>query len=83
MKDTMAAGMFDALEEEIEDAGMNIKMSEKELENVNIVYEATYIHKKKFNKKIKDLEVITSPSKLTLVVCTDEELSCYDLDTLE
>ena len=28
VKDTMAAGLFKALEDEIEDAGMNIKMSE-------------------------------------------------------
>jgi len=39
--------------------------------------------KKKFLDDIKDMEVVSNPAETTLVICTDFELSTYDLYTLE
>jgi hypothetical protein len=47
------------------------------------MYEAVFLIKKQFKDTIKDLELLTSPTKVVLVISTKKELSVYSLDKLE
>jgi hypothetical protein len=49
----------------------------------NEMYEAEFLIKKQFKDTIKDLELLTSPTKVVLVISTKKELSVYSLDKLE
>jgi hypothetical protein len=51
--------------------------------HANDIYEATFLIKKQFEDTIKDLELITSPTKVVLVISTKKELSVYSLEKLE
>lgn len=47
------------------------------------MYEAVFLIKKQFEDTIKDLELLTSPTKVVVVISTKKELSVYNLEKLE